>query len=117
LRPALVFMRARKPCLLLRLRFRGRYVGFMSNHLATRKTSRKEQEKISPPPCRVNGLDPKDPDAEKAYGKRGELTFPHPPPSLAGPSSKGSRPRPPAHPEPRRRTLRSPPRTPVTAWS
>ena len=28
-RPALVLMRARKPCLLIRFRFRGLYVGFM----------------------------------------------------------------------------------------
>jgi hypothetical protein len=30
-RPALVFMRERKPCLFTRLRFRGRYVGIMMN--------------------------------------------------------------------------------------
>ena len=55
LRPPRVFMRARNPCLLLRLRFRGRYVGFIGYHLQSDQSARVEQAKI--PLRRTTGQD------------------------------------------------------------
>lgn len=95
LRPPFDFMRARKPCLFFRFRFRGLYVGFMATTPGLRALLYRYESSMLryPPLARSVKTDPNDPlDSDRPVPAVAGLTFPQSRGRFARPVSGDLRP-------------------------